>query len=333
MSTRNRLTHIRNRRERRLGWIIVTAGLIIAGFALWSWIETFYYKRQLFDLYFSETVQGLSVGADVITDGQTIGQVQSIRLCTLSKDGTRENYAVVTIYADFRSLWGTHRLLDNPEDFRKRIRSEIQNGLRTRLFMRSLIANGLNVEIFFDREKPAIFVNDPECKNIELPTLSSTLSQHIDQVNAAFEKYKIKELGAKLQAAEKQIAQFNALLDTIDFPALNSAVLRKTETLKNSLSAEAFNQHLVALDQNLTALANSLEAGEVRTSAFFKDTAAFLKDLSDFSRTLGNELPSKTQAGAEALIRLRERLEAYRKTLREYTEALRQNALPVQESR
>lgn len=330
MSVRTRLIHIRNQRERRLGWIIVITALIFIALAIWSWLETFYYKRQLFDLYFSETVQGLSVGADVITEGQTIGQVQGIRLRTLSDDGTSMNYAVVTIYADFRSLWNISRIEDDSEEFQERIRREIKNGLRTRLFMRSLISNGLSVEIFFDPEKPAVFVNDPECKNIELPTISKTLSQHIDHINDVFKKYKLDELVPKMREAEQHISHLNAQLDAIDFPALNTQALRKTESLKNSLANATFLKKVDELNRSLEALASVLESGEENAESLFENAALQLRHFSESARKIRKQLPTPEQIDPEALMRLRNNLENYRRILNDYTEKLRQTTLPAQ---
>lgn len=330
MSVRTRLIHIRNQRERRLGWIIVITALIFIALAIWSWLETFYYKRQLFDLYFSETVQGLSVGADVITEGQTIGQVQGIRLRTLSDDGTSMNYAVVTIYADFRSLWNISRIEDDSEEFQERIRREIKNGLRTRLFMRSLISNGLSVEIFFDPDKPAILVNDPKCKNIELPTISKTLSQHVDHINDVFKKYRLDELAPKMQEAERQIEHLNARINAVDFPELNALALRKTESLKLSLENAAFLKKVDDLNRSLEALATVLENGEEHAEILLGDIAARLRSFSESLQKLRKQLPTPEQVDSEALIRLRNNLENYRRILNDYTEKLRQTTLPAQ---
>lgn len=323
MSFSTQAARIRNRRERRLGWVILASGAVVAALCVWSWIETFYNKRQLFDLYFSETVQGLSVGADVICDGQKIGQVESVRLRSLSAERTKQNYVVVTIYADFRSLWSLRETQKKGDSLHELLRRQIQYGLRTRLFMRSLISNGLCVEVFFSPETPAVLVDDPERNNFELPTVSKTLSQHIDKINELFEKYKLRELATKMREAQSQIGKLNAQITSVDFSALNETILRKTKSLKETFEPTKFLQELASVNNALKAFSDALERGQENSDLLFDDVNRRLEQLSGSLRQIRENLPQKEQIDDNALLRLRTDLEAYRQTLKRYTEELR----------
>lgn len=323
MSVSTRAAHIRNRRERRLGWVIVVSCVIVAALCVWSWFETFHSKRQLFDLYFSETVQGLSVGADVISDGQKIGQVESIRLRSLSEDQTEQNYVVVTIYADFRSLWNLRKTQNKGDTLHALLRRQIQYGLRTRLFMRSLISNGLCVEVFFSPETPAVLVNDPQRANFELPTVSETLSQHIDKINEIFEKYKLRELATKMREARSQIERLNAQITAVDFSALNTTALQKTNALKTTFEPTKFLQQIASVNNALKVFSDALEHGKENVTFLFDDVDRRLEQLFGYIRQVRENLPNREQLDDKALLRLRADLDTYRQTLKRYTEELR----------
>lgn len=278
MSVRDQRNRIRSMRERRLGLVIVAAFLFFLAFILWNWIETCYRRRQLFDLYFPATVQGLSVGANVIIDGRKIGQVESIRLRSLSPDVANRNYAVVTVYADLRELWNLPGTL-NDMDYRRIIESQVDCGLRSRLRLPSLISDGLCVEFFYDRKKPAFFVNDPQCENIEIPTYSSSFSQYIDQINAKIEQYQLRELSEKLLNAENYVRHLNAVVRQIDFDKLNHALVSKTEAIQKQLDAGQFGEKLANLNAALTNFSKKLEDGNQDCEVLFKNTSQKLVEL------------------------------------------------------
>lgn len=320
MSVREQRKRIRSMRERRLGLVIVAIFAVFLGFILWNWIETCYRRRQLFDLYFPATVQGLSVGANVIIDGRKIGQVESVRLRSLSPDIAVQNYAVVTVYADLRDLWNLPGNIDEPA-YRRAVDQQIKYGLRGRLRLPSLIAGGLCVELFYDRKKPAFFADDPLCENIEIPTYSSSLSQYIDGINARIDEYKLRELSEKLIDAENYIQSLNTTLSQTDFKKINDALVEKTAVLRERLESEALGKKITEINSALEKFAGTLERSD--PTAFFEAGSQNLKNLSAKFVELEKELSATKIFTPEKFTEINNLLNRYGEILRKCNAELR----------
>ncbi len=320
MSLREQRSRIRSMRERKLGLVIVFALLAFLGFILWNWIETCYRRRQLFDLYFPVTVQGLSVGANVIIDGRKIGQVESIRLQDIAPQDPRRNYIVVTVYADLRRLWNLPGKIDS-ESYRKSVEKQIEYGLRARLLLPSLIADGLCVELFYDRSKPAFFADDPLCENIEIPTFSRSLSQYIDQINARIEEYRLRELSEKLLGAEDKLRKLNKQLKQTDFTALNDTLVSKSGKLRQQLESESLRLELDTFNTAIERFSRAVEAGNRNAENTLRDCSEKLKALSAQIEAPTSALSELRGFDLTLLSEINETLKRYRDALNAYKEA------------
>ena len=322
MHLREQRNRIRSMRERKLGLVIVFALLVFLGFILWNWIETCYRRRQLFDLYFPATVQGLSVGANVIIDGHKIGQVESIRLQDISPQDPRQNYVVVTVYADLRQLWNLPGKIDS-ESYRESVEKQIEYGLRARLRLPSLIADGLCVEFFYDRSKPAFFADDPLCENIEIPTFSRSLSQYIDQINARIEEYRLQELSEKLLGAEDKLRKLNRQLQQTDFNALNSTLVSKSEKLREQLEAESLQRQLDTFNTAVESLSRAVANSKLNAEGPFENCSEKLNALSGQIEDLNSLLNNPREINLTFLSELNATLKRCRNALQAYERAKR----------
>jgi ABC-type transporter Mla subunit MlaD len=309
-------------RERKLGLVIVFALLVFLGFILWNWIETCYRRRQLFDLYFPVTVQGLSVGANVIIDGRKIGQVESIRLQDIAPQDPRQNYVVVTVYADLRQLWNLPGKIDS-ESYRESVEKQIEYGLRARLRLPSLIADGLCVEFFYDRSKPAFFADDPLCENIEIPTFSRSLSQYIDQINARIEEYRLQELSERLLGAEDKLRSLNKQLQQTDFNALNNTLVSKSGKLRQQLESESLRLELDTFNAAIERFSRAVADGNRNAESAFKDCSEKLKTLSEQLDAPDSVLNKLQDFDLTFLSELNETLKRYRDSLKAYDKRLK----------
>ena len=322
MSLREQRSRIRSMRERKLGLVIVFALLVFLGFILWNWIETCYRRRQLFDLYFPVTVQGLSVGANVIIDGRKIGQVESIRLQDIAPQDPRRNYVVVTVYADLRQLWNLPGKIDS-ESYRESVEKQIEYGLRARLRLPSLIADGLCVEFFYDRSKPAFFADDPLCENIEIPTFSRSLSQYIDQINARIEEYRLKELSEKLLSAEDRLRSLNKQLQQTDFNALNDTLVSKSGKLRQQLESESLRLELDSFNAAIERFSRAVADGNQNAENTFNECSEKLKTLAEQLEAPDSVLNKLQDFDLTFLSELNETLKRYRDSLKAYDKRLK----------
>lgn len=328
MSIREHHNRIRSMRERKLGGFIVLVFFIFLVFILWNWIETCYRRRQLFDLYFPTTIQGLSVGANVTIDGRKIGQVESVRLRSLSHELAFRNYAVVTVYADMRELWNLPGSIDDAA-FKEAVDKQIEYGLRARLRLPSLISDGLCVEFFYDRGKPAFFVDDPQCENIEIPTYSGSLSQYIDEINARISEYKLRELSEKLLHAENTIRHLNEILNQTDFKTFNRKILSETAELREILTAESLSDKLNELDKTMKNFADALKNKNRNVDSLFETASTQLSLFSEKIEILNARLKAADKLSPETLLKIKTELNNYRDALHSWNEQLQHLVSPA----
>ena len=103
------------------GLLLLLAGLFYLGLS-----DLFAAKMKLFT-YFSESVQGLSVGSSVKYRGVPVGTVSKLSIDMDSKK------VLVTMEIDPGHFHSTRQKLDTGNVFERLIRKEVENGLRCRL--------------------------------------------------------------------------------------------------------------------------------------------------------------------------------------------------------
>jgi paraquat-inducible protein B len=127
--------------------------------------------------YFTDDLQGLSVGSPVDFHGVHVGRVSAIQihLDVATMKPVIPVYIVFTTRFDVEDVKGkTGKALFLVRE--KRLRTAIGNGLHARLATQSLVTGQRFVELEFDPGAPSTFASaDPS--TIEIPTLPSDLTQ------------------------------------------------------------------------------------------------------------------------------------------------------------
>ena len=306
----------RDPRARRLGIALLAGFVVLLAFVAQTWFVTSYRARERFALYFPQTIQGLSVGANVLADGRKIGQVESIELRSLARDGVAKRYARVTIFVDVRRVMPRAPASMNRGDVRERLDRAVRNGLRARLMMPSPLANGLSVELFLDKSKPVRLVRDAENGVPEIPTIPGSITEIVDGVNAFFEKYRPEEIPLRFEAAKGQLREIAGALDAAAAARTDAALLRAFEDLNRALDPELAARRVKALDDALAALADALESGEGDPAALREAAETALRDFSGQLRDAAEALRAATDSlDGEALRKIETALRDLRESL------------------
>jgi paraquat-inducible protein B len=122
-------------------------------------------------MYFDESVNGLSVGAQVLYRGVRFGTVTKIR----TQVGTNR----IAVYADMdrKELTG----LGGEKDARHVLETAIERGLRARLGLQSIVTGQLYVSLVILPDAPATRVGF-EPNLVEIPTAPTLLQQFVERV-------------------------------------------------------------------------------------------------------------------------------------------------------
>jgi len=205
-----------------------------------------------FVLYFSGSVNGLSIGAPVKFAGVEIGRVSDIRL-QLDRVGKS---TIVPVYIDIEdqrvmSRGGQVDLHDAATVVRM-----IDQGLRGQLQPQSLLTGLLFVQLEYQPQMPAQFFQPRDATPMEIPTVPTTLQQVqevIEDVMARLQNIHIEQLVDALKTTATSIT------DLVTSQSVKAATDELAVTLRTANGALAeFRDGVAALKGEIRPLSTSL---------------------------------------------------------------------------
>ncbi len=253
--------------------IIAVAAVMVFGAA------KFFSRTENFISFFSESVNGLDVGAPLKYKGVKIGKVEGIFIS--SSKNIKESSVSVVYSIDIDQL--RRKTSMNVKDYNEWMDEQIAEGLRARLNYQSIVTGMLYIELDFiaDRgEKYDLKYGGTRFK--EIPAAKSGLSElakGFEKTMADVAKIDFAAIGRDVQSA---MAKVNEKLDGIDAKAISdSAVsaLRGVDGLvRNRDVAEAVKK-LDALLSDSDALVNDARAELKKLSASGASLSARLDEV------------------------------------------------------
>ena len=270
---------------RRRGAIVCVAAAVAIVGAAWFWQAAVLSYREEFTLYFSSDVHGLFVGSPVRILGQNIGQVEKIGIVAVPADdgGGNDYFAAVTIVVDSKKF-ARYDGLRAGEKFRDALPRLFALGLRGRLLMPSMLADGLCVDLHFAPESPQKFVAPAHADFPEIPVNYTANSAYIDRANAFVESGALNGISEKIVALKTLAADFEKFAENFDSAALNAQVLAVLEKSNAALDPAAANRSFAELNRNIEALRGEIE----REQGVSRERAAEFRDsVQKFSEKIG----------------------------------------------
>lgn len=237
-----------------------------------------------FVMYFSGSVDGLSVGSPVKIKGVEIGAVTSIQL-DLGEEARIPVWIAVDnkkIVAHGAEKWSSDQRL---------LKSAIERGLRAQLNSQSIVTGLLFVQLDYHTDAPAVFVAPPEAQLPEIPTIPTTLEEAqlaAAEIIANLRKIDFDGFGKALRAS---IDGINA---TVNAPGLQKALQSLPETLASLNSTLGSVQKLATnLDQRSGPLLTSLQQASQQSTRAVEQARATLESvqgLADAGSPLAGQL-------------------------------------------
>lgn len=202
-------------------------------------------RKETFLMYFSESVNGLDIGAPVKFKGVTIGRVKDIRI---QYDQPLESDAIpvfVEIYTDtLKNRLGVTNL--NLADSGQ-LQDQIRLGLRAKLEMQSYVTGLLYVEFDYYEDAPADFVQQSDYYP-EIPTLSSNSQAIMTSVMQMLADINEVDFSGISNELKLSLRQLRGSLESVEFEQLGENIMRATEGLDKLVNAPELKQSLTNVE-------------------------------------------------------------------------------------
>jgi paraquat-inducible protein B len=225
------------------GFLIGALVLLMAGtatLASTAWFE----RRSTFISFFQESVNGLEKGAPVKFQGVPVGNVTEILIQIDQRDKTFQ--VPVQYEIDVTRLTTQLGTFVDLEDGAV-LRQQITDGLRAQLQMESIVTGQLYIELSY---RPNAAAAELEARRTAWPEIPTTPSLLAALGTGA---------GSLVADILRVLFQVNEMLEDIDMPQINAAVMASAEAVERLVDSPAIQ---AALDQvpGMTAQINQTMA-------------------------------------------------------------------------
>ncbi len=229
-------------------FVVGAIALAVIGVAVFGSGRMFKHNVK-FVCFFSGTVNGLNVGAPVKFKGVEVGSVTDIRL-RLGEAPIAEAAVVaqgiripvfIEIDPDKIALQGGRRNLRDPEQ----LKQLIDLGLRAQLNSQSMVTGLLFVQLDFYPEKPPTFFLPPGSKEVEIPTIPTTMEQVQSAAAEIIHKLEDIHFDTMVKSATEVL---DGMKNVVNSPGLKQTIEILPTTVTN------VNEAVVSLRQLTTQL-------------------------------------------------------------------------------
>lgn len=252
---------------------------------------------------FSESVNGLDVGAPVKYKGVLIGKVTAIRI-SAGSESVQESSVAVVYSIDLDML--RRKTRGNMANFHDWIESQIRDGLRAKLNYQSIVTGMLYIELDYLAEKDANFsLEYGGLRYTEIPSAKSGLEELGKAVEKAVLNISQIDFRAIARNVNSALTKVNEKLDAIDAlgigASVKSTLASADELLKNSnkvVSDPAVKKSLEDLDalllqgrstlSNVDGLVDKLDAIVDPQSPFRFEMALLFRNINESMSSISN---------------------------------------------
>ena len=286
--------------------------------------------RTTFISYFGESVNGLDEGAPVKFKGVPIGEVTDIKLRVDLEDETFQVPVEYAIDLDpVTDTTGVPLNLDNP----RRLREQIENGLRAQLQLESIVTGKLYVELTYVSEPEEAVYARGRSRHLEIPTELSPLAklgEGASGLMANLRQFDVSKINENLVTF---LVNANNKLNQLDVEEINRSVLATIESVQDVVESEEVRQtlrgvpkvteELHATIEDTHRLVNRMNEGVDPTAEELKATSkelrATLQQMRGTMKEVNRTLSTDSGVGYrmnEALTNLSQAAEALRVLIR-----------------
>ncbi|MCB0352457.1 MAG: MCE family protein [Bdellovibrionales bacterium] len=274
-------------------FVLASISLLVGGLVVFG-SGALFRESQRYVTYFDGSVKGLREGASVLFRGVKIGEIKDVHLQIDHQSESVRIPVVFEIYPDSILEVG-----QRPSGEGRVIRRMIEQGLRARLEMESIVTGLLAVNLNFHPETKPEYVGGMN-QYMEIPSIPSTL----DLLSDAFGDVPIGEVVKDFQKMAQGLSRF---IESDAFQNLPHEIVQGTEDFRTFLASA--RKLLARLDEDLVPLSKDLrhvgsEAKE--TLVEIRKTVSNANDILAEDSPTRYELRELIEEVKEAAIRVRE---------------------------
>ena len=285
----------------RIGLFVLGGVAVLLAMLFFFGLSNLFTHRAKVQSFFSESVQGLTVGSAVKYRGVPIGTVTRIVIRVSDK------LVQVDMEVDFDTFVNNrvNGRLQQEREFRRFFQAELEQGMRCRLEYTGI--TGLRYIDFDYFATPGESLREPpadarESGVLYIPAVPSSFHDLLEALGTSLERISRVRFEEISDGLERSLSELSGLLAD---PALKSAINRindaaenlesGTRTITRVFSENRINQFLDLLEKDLQAIdaltrqliAESREAKIPQSTAAFRDAAdAFIDGQSQLANTL-----------------------------------------------
>ncbi|MFP4541415.1 MAG: MlaD family protein [Opitutales bacterium] len=312
----------------RIGIFVLVGLFLVAATTIYVGSVRLFGNEATVLFYFSESVNGLSVGSPVKFKGVPIGEVSRI-LISYDQDASMEE-AFIPVFAKIdqsriRSDLGVDPALDFQDQ--DQFDAQLLGGLRAKLEMESFITGQLYVEMdYFARPGDELRIVQQHLQYLEIPTVPSTMAELGSSASSIMAKLASLDVNGLSDTIRETVTTLNEKISALDTAAWNTSVIGLTEELREisaSFDAAPLIAELRDTNRTLQSLAEKVEGSidpalesyqavitEARgTLAAAQTTFRHLDGILEDNGDLGDRLDDTLLEAREAARALRELLE------------------------
>jgi phospholipid/cholesterol/gamma-HCH transport system substrate-binding protein len=312
-----------------IGAFVFGAIVIAIGAVIFFGSANLFAKKQLYETYFNQSVNGLAIGSNVKYKGVTVGKVTKVQL---KFQGQGEPPIVRVIYEiNTDNLLNKFGLSISLSDYKLHERA-VANGFRAKMDFESLISGQLYIALDFYKDAsppelhqetdPSIFEIPPQPSDIE--AILANLTKAIGNIGNVDFGSLANQLQAVLKSANDAIEamHLDRLGISLDKAANSISDLADGDQVKDALTSvrQAFEQLTVtlkSLNPAVSDLKPTIDQAKAALTNLQKSTAELdqlLKSDSSFRYQLDSSL-SEISAAAAAIQQLADFLQRHPNSL------------------
>ena len=281
-------------------FILGAIALVVVGILLFGKGEWFQPKFRLV-MFFTGSVAGLDRGAPVKLRGVTIGKVVSVRASHDPRVAGKEAL-LIPVHVEIEEGRVTDASTGEPDvsatskEFTREVQALIDDGLRAKLELESLVTGKLYVEFDFYPNTPINLVGlELEHAVMEIPTIPSTK----EEITAMLEA--LRSIAAQLSQVDVRTINDNTVsfltgLDEI----VNGPELRETLTALQGLT-NRMNEKFDTLHTELIAALENAQAALQDARGTLSRTNVLIGDARGLVRSTDNNITAVANSAIDAL--------------------------------
>jgi paraquat-inducible protein B len=240
-----------------IGAFVFGAIVIAIGAVLFFGSANLFAKKQLFETYFDQSVNGLGIGSNVKYKGVTVGKVTKVQL---KFQGGGEAPIVKVLYEiNTDNLLNKYGLAIDMAD-RKRHEKAVASGFRAKLDFESLISGQLFIALDFYKDA-AVAELHPEGDSdiLEIPPQPSDIDAILADLTKAIGNIGSVDFASLAKDLQAVLKSAQAGIDSMHLDHLGSSLDKAADSISNLANGEQIKSALASVRDSFAELTLTLK--------------------------------------------------------------------------